>query len=303
MRADDYPALNTSQVWLGGWVHMLGVPVRNAASLFFALHGAVTSLMCQYHQVPFPVLASRPAVKTLRVNALVMGNSSNDVLESAAAAVNAGYNTLKIKVGMRPVEEDITLIRELRRQYPAVWLRVDANGAWEFNDAKEFFKGVASTHLEYVEEPLHRADGNSLAALRAYRLVPLALDESLEVDDIFSRAMNGELCDVAIFKPTRHGSFTWLAEAAEQATSLGVEVVLASLMESEIGMAYLANLASVYGSGRHAHGLGTSSFFSTHALNPPLGLNHGTLEIPDLRTLQIRVAEDIRHDLGIYSIP
>jgi L-Ala-D/L-Glu epimerase len=298
-RQGDYPDLDTSRVWLGGWVHLLGTPVRESPSLFFALHCALTAIMCQYHRVPFPILAGRASAKALSVNALLTGETPDEVLNSASMAVGTDFTTIKVKVGTRPLAQDIALIHELRRRFPMIKIRVDANRAWPFQDAREFLLGVAADQLEFVEEPLQRPNSDGFTSLRKFKTVPLALDESLGEDLIYAQAMKGKLCDVLILKPTRLGSITWLSEAAERATSMGLEVVISSLMESELGLAYLANLASLYGSQKYAHGLATGSRFASHALSPPLRIQAGTLETPDLRTLHSRLSPDLKHDLGM----
>ena len=43
----------------------------------------------------------RDADKTVAVNAPVTGGSINEIVASAAAAVDSGYGTVKLKVGMQ----------------------------------------------------------------------------------------------------------------------------------------------------------------------------------------------------------
>ncbi len=74
---------------------------------------------------------------TIPVNALVDVTSPSAAAERAAAAVSAGYRTLKLKVG-GTAAEDIARIRSVRETVgPGVKLRIDANGGWDIQTATE----------------------------------------------------------------------------------------------------------------------------------------------------------------------
>jgi O-succinylbenzoate synthase len=98
------------------------------------------------------LVTSRPRT-TVTINALIY--SPDHAIEEALRARAAGYEAVKLKVGGRDVEEDVELVRAVRRTLNSdVSLRLDANRAWSFEEAERFARGIAGLRLEYVEEPL-----------------------------------------------------------------------------------------------------------------------------------------------------
>ena len=118
--------------------------------------------------------ASRSVVP---VNGLLAGSPA-EVLEETRRMRDAGYGSIKLKVGTRTVAEDVDLFRALGEELGEdISLRLDANRAWDYEEAAEFVGGTAGVRFEYVEEPL--ADPWRLPELVGEFGVPVALDESL----------------------------------------------------------------------------------------------------------------------------
>ena len=80
----------------------------------------------------------------------------------AAAAARAGFTCVKVKVG---VGDDAGRVAAVRAAVgPEVELRLDANGAWDVDEAVRSIEALAPAGLELVEEPVH-----GIEALRAVR--------------------------------------------------------------------------------------------------------------------------------------
>ena len=92
----------------------------------------------------------------------------------AAAAPRAGYSCVKVKVG---VGDDAGRVAAVRAAVGAeMELRLDANGAWEVDEAVATIEALAPAGLELVEEPVH-----GVAPMRAVRdrvAVRVAMDET-----------------------------------------------------------------------------------------------------------------------------
>jgi len=118
-----------------------------------------------------------PLRDSLRVNALIVGETTEEVWNAAQMAVRAGYRTLKVKVGTRSIRDDIEIIRVLRATFPGIALRADANGAWSLDQARQFAHGATTCDLEYLEDPLRKPDTETLSMFRRNCDVPIACDE------------------------------------------------------------------------------------------------------------------------------
>ena len=87
--------------------------------------------------------------------------------------------TLKLKVGLDSDKKERELIEELLKCMPGnSKLRLDPNGAWEFNQALDWaYKLKDNPKIEWIEQPLEAVDITGLIKLS--KIISIALDESL----------------------------------------------------------------------------------------------------------------------------
>jgi len=153
--------------------------------------------------------------------------------------VEPGFGCVKLKLG-------VDVLRVRAEVGPDVLIRVDANGAWITPDkALREIEKLTLADLEYVEEPVHGVAGLAEVAVRSP--VPIAMDETDEPAAGVTR--------VVVVKITR-GGITGAWRAAEDALAAGSDVVVASTMDGEIGIAAGLHLAAALRVRRHC-GLAT----------------------------------------------
>ena len=223
------------------------------------------------------------------VNGLLSA-SPMEVLEEARRMRDAGYLSVKLKVGARTVADDVALVRALGEEHGrGISLRLDANRAWGYEEAAEFVRGAAEVRFEYIEEPL--ADPTRLPGFGREFGVPVALDESLvgmEPEALeehrYARAF--------VLKPTLLGGLSRTLRVAERALRLGVTPVMSSAYESGVGTAALVALAAGIGEHLVSAGLDTYRTMAGDVLETPLNLpapSVGVRETADAsRTIEAR---------------
>jgi o-succinylbenzoate synthase len=225
------------------------------------------------------------------VNGLLAGSPA-EVLAEARRMRDAGYRSIKLKVGARTVAEDVALVRALGEELgEGISLRLDANRAWGYGEAAEFVCGTAGVRFEYVEEPL--ADPARLPGLVREFGVPVALDESLvgmepeKVEETFAVAF--------VLKPTLLGGISRTLRMAGRALRLGVTPVISSAYESGIGTAALVALAAGTGDGSVPAGLDPYRALAEDVLETPLNLPAPGVDVRETadasRTIDIRRLE------------
>ncbi|MGH3144737.1 MAG: o-succinylbenzoate synthase [Rubrobacter sp.] len=257
-----------------------------APSVRFGLELALWNLYAASSHTTLPELISRRPRTTVPVNGLLSG-SSDEVLEEASRMKNAGYLTVKLKVGVRAVEGDVALVRALGGVLgEAVSLRLDANRAWGFGEATEFALGVAGVGFEYVEEPL--AEPALLSELVRRSGVPVALDESLVGMDPDALEGHG-YARAVVLKPTILGGISRTLRIADRALSLGMTPVISSAYESGVGTAALVALAAGIGDRAVPAGLDTYRRLDADVLVSP----------PDLSAPSVRVREIMDASRGV----
>jgi O-succinylbenzoate synthase len=123
---------------------------RLAPSARFGVELAIWNLLSASSGNTMPC---RP-VETVWLNGLLSG-SAKEVIAEARRMTDAGYRAVKLKVGRRSVKEDSGLIHAVSGILgDGVSLRIDANRAWNFDEAREFARSTADLRYEYIEEPL-----------------------------------------------------------------------------------------------------------------------------------------------------
>jgi o-succinylbenzoate synthase len=258
---------------------------RSDPSVRFGLELAFWNLYADHSGLDLPELVSSSPSTTVPVNGLI--SSPMEALEEARRMSDAGYESVKLKVGTRPVAEDFRLVRELGVELDNISLRLDANRAWSYEEAAEFVRGAP--RFEYLEEPL--ADPRRLPELVHEFGVPVALDESLvgmEPEDLEAH----RYAQAVVLKPTLLGGIERTLRLAGRALDLGMTPVVSSAYESGVGTAALVALAAGIGEHPVPAGLDTYRALAEDVLDTPLALPAPHLDVGQAIYASRRVAID-----------
>lgn len=205
----------------------------------------------------------------VQVNHTVGSPDRAGAAAEASRAREAGYATLKLKVGTGDDPGRVAAVRAAAG--PEMALRLDANGAWSVGEADRMLRALAPAGIELCEEPVHGLD--QMAELSRVTDVRLALDESSAAPG----ALDRRVCDAVCLKIGRCGGITAVIEAAHRARRAGYEVYLASTLDGPLGLAAALHAAAVIGPDRPC-GLATLGLF-THGIDS-LQPRHGRLRPP-----------------------
>ena len=213
-----------------------------------------------------PVNATLPAVGPDRVAA---------VLDRFGAT-----RTVKVKVAERgqTLADDVARVRAVRERLgPAGRIRVDANGAWNVDEAEHAAHALAPYDLEYLEQPC--ATVAELAELRA-RLrdwqLPIAADESVrKVADPLRVARDGA-ADLLVVKAAPLGG---IAAAQRIVAAAGLPAVVSSALDTSVGLAMGARLAAALPDLDYDCGLGTAALLAADVARHPLRPREGRIPV------------------------
>lgn len=233
------------------------------------------------------LLTDRPR-RTVTVSGLISG-SLEDVFAGALSMREGGYGTVKLKVGRLGVAEDVEVVRGVGEILgDGVSLRLDANRAWEFDDAVRFAEGVSGVRVEYVEEPL--AEPARLAELARGWGLPVALDEMLA--GMSPEELAGHpYARAVVLKPTLLGGVWRTLRLANEAKAIGMVPVVSSSYEAGVGTGALVALAASVG-GEPA-GLDTYRALAEDVIEHPLPLPAPALDAR--ATMEAALGVDVRH--------
>jgi O-succinylbenzoate synthase len=234
---------------------------------------------------------------SVRVNATLPAVPANQV--DAVLDRFPGCRTVKIKVAEpgQVLADAVARVAAVRARLGAEGrIRVDANGAWNVDEAEHAIHALAEFDLEYVEQPCETVD--ELAEVRRrvkYMGVPIAADESVrKAEDPLAVARAGA-ADILVIKAQPLGGITAALEIVESA---GLPVVVSSALDTSVGISMGLHLAAAIPDLEFDCGLGTAALLAADVTDHPLIPVDGELEvrrvIPSLALLDEHAASSER---------
>ena len=155
-------------------------------------------------------------------------------------ARDASDRFLKVKLG---APDDLERLAAVRAESPAP-LRVDANEGWTLESARELLPALVELGVELIEQPLPAADVEGLRALREVRPRPaLVVDEGCH--DLRDVASAASWADGVNVKLAKSGGLREAVRMIHAARALGLRVMLGCMVESQLGVAAAAQVASL----------------------------------------------------------
>jgi L-alanine-DL-glutamate epimerase-like enolase superfamily enzyme len=221
---------------------------------------------------PIASLVTDTPARTVEVNATLSALDRAGAALQAKLAVEQKFRCLKIKVGIGDDPGRVAAVRAVAG--PHVALRIDANGAWDVEQAVRNVEALAPVGLELVEEPVHGLAG--VREVRARVATRIAIDETAAEHG----ALTAGVADAVCLKISRCGGISGLLAAAALVRASGAEVYVASTFDGPLGVAAGVHAAAALASRGPlpACGLATLSMFED--LANPLAPLHGEIAVP-----------------------
>ncbi len=197
----------------------------------------------------------------IKINATIGIDEEEKVLKMVQDFADQGFRTVKFKVG-RDFDKEVKILFSVRRHFPDLNLRIDANQAW---DVKEAHKNLSRLHvlgLEYCEQPIEQKRLEELIWLKNQISLDIAADEAVRSFQDARKLVMNKSVDILVLKPMLIGSLTAFLDILELSKQFGVSVVVTTLFESGIGRQHVARLAGMVKHSTLAHGLSTGNLFS-----------------------------------------
>ena len=203
------------------------------AAVDIAMHDLVAKL----HNLPLYRYLGLDATETPTSSFTVGLAETGEMARKAEAAVEAGYEILKVKLG---TDRDVEIIETLAETVPDARLRVDANEAWTPKEAIRTCRALDGL-VEFVEQPVPAEHPAGLARVTEQSPLLIAADESLVTPaDVPAVA---EVADIANVKLMKCGGIRPAIETLHAARAHGLETMLGCMIESNASIAAGVQLA------------------------------------------------------------
>ena len=206
---------------------------------------------------------------TIPVNATVPAVDPDEV-----ERVLAGFGpcrTVKVKVAqpMQTLSEDVARVARVRELLGAEGrLRIDANGAWNIDEAEHAIHALAEYDLEYVEQPCATiAELSEIRSRVKYMDIPIAADESVRKESDPLEVARAGAANLLVLKVQPLGG---IRNSMTIADTAGLPVVVSSALDTSIGLAMGAHLAAALPTLEFDCGLGTAALLAGDVVTQPL---------------------------------
>lgn len=269
--------------WLNeksAWIDPFKAPhVENYTSSFsFALECAWAQWS---RHTSMSTFLDTPFFDPIAINGLIWMGDEAWMEKQIEEKLEAGFTTLKMKVGALDLSIEKRLLKKIRSVASAqdLTLRVDANGAFDPSKALDILHDLAAFDIHSIEQPIRPGLWEATAHLCRHSPIPIALDEELigvQNLDQKKHLLNWIQPAYIILKPSLHGgissSQSWIQLAEE--TSSGWWMT--SALESNLGLHAICQLTSTYRP-TLPQGLGTGSLYHNN-IPSPLTVQDGTIQ-------------------------
>ena len=251
--------------------------LRDYPSMLFGLETALMDVRCKMEDgrsLLFDNAFSRGEVG-IPINGLVWMGSFEEMRERIEQKLAQGFHCVKLKIGAIDFDAELELVRRIRERFclHEVELRVDANGAFPFEEALYKMELLSQYALHSIEQPIKAKQWANMAELCRESPLPIALDEELigvNDPDQKRQMLNIIRPRYIILKPSLHGGMMGVREWIDIANDMGIGSWITSALESNIGLNAIAQLAAdIYGPHiRMPQGLGTGQLFTDNIPMP-----------------------------------
>ncbi len=248
-------------------------------SILFGIETALLDLKNGGQRLIFPSPFTEGKT-SIPINGLVWMGGEKFMQDQLEEKIQQGYSCIKLKIGAIDFDTEIKLIESIRKNFSPeqMTIRVDANGAFGFEEAKEKLKLLSNYFIHSIEQPIKAGLPEEMKALCADAAIPIALDE--EIIGIKTLEEKRKILEFIrphyiILKPTLVGGMEMSREWIRLTIPLSIGWWITSALESNIGLNAISQFAAALNVSM-PQGLGTGQLYHNN-IESPLTIKKGQL--------------------------
>jgi L-Ala-D/L-Glu epimerase len=223
----------------------------------------------------------------LRTDITITTTAGADPIEAAVTAarraVSQGFHTLKVKVGKDPLEVELCRLGAIAHAAPDARFVLDANGGYTVAQALELLAALEflKPRIDTFEQPVAREDWAGLLEVESKGGVSVCADESVRGPADWVRLVKQGGPSGLNIKTAKLGVVrAW--DIAQSARTLGFELMIGGMVETELAMGCSACLAAGLGGFSHVD-LDTPLFMRERPLRGGYAQRGALLDLADIR--------------------
>jgi len=254
-------------------------PLSDFPAIKFGMEMALLDYQVNGSKILFPSEFTS-GITGIKTNGLIWMAPLEEMYKQVEQKLEKGFRCLKMKIGAIDIQQELEILTNLRRKFRSseLEIRVDANGAFSYNEAGEILAKLSDLEVHSIEQPIAAGQMKEMAALCKNCAIPIALDE--ELIGTYSFEEKKQLVEqiqpqYLIVKPSLLGGFKASQEWITIANDLGIGWWVTSALESNIGLNAIAQWVATLNTNRY-QGLGLGNLYEEN-VGSPLELKGETL--------------------------
>lgn len=270
---DDVPNYEEKLLWLCENINLdkdeIYKELLHYPSIWFGYEQAMLNLTHKEHLYFINDFTENKAA--IPINGLIWMGSIDFMKEQIKEKLQLGFHCIKLKIGINWQEEK-KVIEQLRHSFPVdkLELRVDANGAFTFEEAKVVLQELSDLKIHSIEQPIKAGNVEQMEILCKDTPTSIALDE--ELIEVVEMDKKRELLasiqpQYIILKPSLVGGFKGTDEWIRLAEERNIGWWITSALESNIGLNAIAQYTYNKNT-KMPQGLGTGALFTNNFPSP-----------------------------------
>lgn len=231
------------------------------------------------------------------VNAVISAEETKTAAEAALKARVNGFTCVKLKVGLGlSIQEEVERIATVRDVIgQSMHLRLDANEAWQLEEAISILSRCVPYDIQYVEQPLNAHDLTGMCTLRHEVPIAIAVDEAIHDLESVYAALDNEAADILVIKPQLAGGLRIAQQLIQAASKRGAGCVITSTLEAGIGLVAELHLVAASPAVTLECGLATLPLLADDLLTEELVVHDGLMTVPTGSGLGVEVDQHALH--------
>ncbi len=239
---------------------LIGKDLRYHDQLFQALHLSIvrnTSAKAAIDMALYDLISQEAGLplfqylggarSELTTDYTVSVNDPHEMANDALSYIQDGFQTLKVKVGIGEIEEDIKRIKAIREAVGSdIKIRLDANQGWNPKEAVKAILQMEQEQLkiEFIEQPVLAHDLEGLKFVTDHTLTPIMADESVFSLYDAKRVIEMRAADLINIKLMKAGGIYQALKIATLAQSHDMKCMTGSMIETKLGVGAAAHFAA-----------------------------------------------------------
>jgi len=217
------------------------------------------------------------------------------MVEDSVAAIELGFETLKIKVGKDPALD----IERIKAIYAAVneraLIRLDANQGWTPKQTVSVLRALeeSGVRLELVEQPVRGDDIEGMKYVTERIHTPVMADESSFGPKEAIELIRMRAADIINIKLMKTGGISNAIKIADISGIYGIDCMIGCMLESSIGVAAAAHIAVAKASVITMVDLDTPSLGKYDPVSSGVQFSNAEITITDLPGLGISKIDNL----------